>query len=354
MVSALGSNRPSPYAVAGGGPTPTPPVLAPSSATASTAASVSVASSGSAVGVQSFGLTGFLGTVFSFLGNVFSGVVNFFKGLWNKLFGGTQSTQPLDSTSAQVAQQYGLLPTEANVQAFLVEARSYEQNGTLGPGSPPSNAIQQIQQALASWGYQVTPSGTWDQATSSAVIGFKQKYGIHQTYQMADGTWAVNAYVDDNTLAAMRQLMAGQTPTVSNPSTSTGSTQPSQSTTQPVQGVSNWQAIAQQYGLQANSANVQAFLTEVQGYQSGGALGPGSNDTADIKQMQQLLVHLGYSSVSPSGTWDAATSQAVIAFKTKNGLHQTYKAADGNWAINEYADATTLKLMMQQAGQPAA
>ncbi len=344
MISAVGSHRPSPYAYASaGGPTPTPPVMAP----VSVASPVAV-SNPSPVTAQSSTASSFL----SVLTGIWSGIVNFFKGVWNKLFGSTQAAQPLDSTSAQVAQQYNLLPTEANVQAFLVEARSYEQNGTLGPGSPSSNAIAQIQQALASWGYSVNPSGTWDQATSNAVIAFKQKNGIHQTYQMADGSWAVNAYVDNNTLSAMRQLMQGQTPPATGTPTTGQPTQPAP-VTQPTSGVQNWQAIAQQYGLLSDPTNVQAFLTEVQGYQNGSALGPGSADTADIKQLQQLLHDkFGFSAVNPTGTWDQATSQAVIAYKTQNGLHQTYKAADGNWAINEYADSQTLKLMMQQAGLP--
>ncbi len=343
MVSAIGSRRPSPYAYAGG-PTPTPPVLAP----VSVASPASPVASPGPVTAQTSTGSSFL----SVLAGIWSGVVSFFKGVWNKLFGSSQSTQALDSTSAQVAQQYNLLPTEANVQAFLVEARSYEQDGTLGPGSPSSNAITQIQQALASWGYSVHPSGTWDQATSSAVIAFKQKYGIHQTYQMADGSWAVNAYVDNNTLSEMRQLMQGQTPaSTGNPTA--GQSTPAAPVSQPTSGVENWQAIAQQYGLLADPTNVQAFLTEVQGYQNGSALGPGSADTADIKQLQQLLHDkFGFSAVNPTGTWDQATSQAVIAYKTKNGLHQTYKAADGNWAVNEYADTQTLKLMMQQAGLP--
>lgn len=268
----------------------------------------------------------------------FSGILTFFK----NLFKPKDSTSTLDPDTQAIAQAYNLLPTKENVTAFLEEARSYEQNGTLGPGSPNADAIQDVQAALAGWGYPVTPNGTYDHATGEAIKAFKRANGLHQTYKMADGSWAVNEYLDNTTLAKMRELLSsGQTPPT---------TPPNQNPPAGTQaGTINYQAIATQYKLESSESNVKAFLDEVREYANNGTLGPDYPNAEDIAELQGILKEWGYA-VTPSGTWDAATSQAIMKFKLDHGLHQTYKSADGNWAVNEYAEPQTLAKIREKLG----
>ncbi|MNY10947.1 putative peptidoglycan binding domain protein [compost metagenome] len=64
-----------------------------------------------------------------------------------------------------------------------------------------------------------------------------------------------------------------------------------------------------------------------------------------VKQLQTLLARLGYDKVTSNGTFDDATGDAIIDFKVKHGLHQTYKLADGTWAVNEYVGEDTAQAM---------
>ena len=72
-----------------------------------------------------------------------------------------------------------------------------------------------------------------------------------------------------------------------------------------------------------------------------------TTQTSAIRDLQTALSRFGYP-VQVSGTYDAATANAVIAFKKADGIHQTYRASDGNWAVNEYADRNTLMAIMQK------
>lgn len=96
------------------------------------------------------------------------------------------------------------------------------------------------------------------------------------------------------------------------------------------------QAIATQYGLQASKLNIDAFRAEVGSYQANGTLGPGVQNPDGVKQLQLALARLGYPAAA-TGAYDQATAQAVLKFKVDTGLHQTYRSADGNFAVNEYA-----------------
>ncbi|MBU6430738.1 MAG: peptidoglycan-binding protein, partial [Cyanobacteria bacterium REEB65] len=100
-----------------------------------------------------------------------------------------------------------------------------------------------------------------------------------------------------------------------------------------------------QYNLAPDAANVEAFVTEVSGYQNN-SVGPDTGDSQSITALQNILIKLGYSSVQATGAWDDADASAVTDFKKKNGLHQTYKLADGTWAINEYVDVPTANAMV--------
>ncbi|MBU6429967.1 MAG: peptidoglycan-binding protein, partial [Cyanobacteria bacterium REEB65] len=258
------------------------------------------------------------------------------------------------NNDALIAQQYGLLDTPGNISAFLAEVQQYQSNGALGPGVNNPSAVSDLQKALAILGYTVADTGTFDTATGQAVMAFKQANGIHQTYQSADGTYAINEYVDASTLAAIMAKLPAASSTVTpstTPNTATSAAPPSPTAspstgntpTAPAASTSpsvDYATIAQQYGLLDSPDNVNAFMTEVKGYQAANALGPGSTQTSAITDLQTALSKIGYS-VPATGSFDSATSQAVIAFKQANGIHQTYQAANGSWAVNEWVDAPT-------------
>jgi len=114
---------------------------------------------------------------------------------------------PLSEDRIQaVAERYGLLPTSRNVEAFVKEIRSYEKD-SIGPDTGTPEQVRQLQTVLRAYGYKVDPSGTFDDATAEAVIDFKQRHGITQSYRLADGQPAVNEYVDDRTAALLVEAM---------------------------------------------------------------------------------------------------------------------------------------------------
>lgn len=276
---------------------------------------------------------------------IFSSIGNFLVNMWNKLTGKT-STPAVPEEVTRIAAQYNLLPTKENVDAFVQEVKSYDVPGpggfqTLGPNSPNIEATTQVQTILKSWGYQVTPSGQYDAATQTAVKQFKIDNGLHQTYKLSNGSFDVNVYFDYSTFQVMQAKAAGVAP--GNP----GPTPSPTPAPAPTPGTLNWQAIATQYSLLSSEENVKAFLAEVKTYQAPDAngfqvMGPGYPNAAEITEVQNALTKVGFP-VTATGQWDATTSQAIIGFKTKQGLHQNYKSPDGNWAVNEYADFQTLQ-----------
>jgi peptidoglycan hydrolase-like protein with peptidoglycan-binding domain len=69
-----------------------------------------------------------------------------------------------------------------------------------------------LQTLLARAGQSVAATGNFDEATAEAVIGFKLKAGLHQQYRNADGTFAVNEYVDEATARAIVEAATKATP----------------------------------------------------------------------------------------------------------------------------------------------
>ena len=110
--------------------------------------------------------------------------------------------------------------------------------------------------------------------------------------------------------------------------------------------ITEWyRAIAASYGILATQDNVDAFLTEVRGFEKNGTLGPQSNQPAAVRDLQRALTKFGQA-VPVTGNFDEATGKAVIAYKKGHNLHQTYKVTDGGWAVNEYVDPGTFNMMM--------
>ena len=108
---------------------------------------------------------------------------------------------------------------------------------------------------------------------------------------------------------------------------------------------------ADKYGILQTPENLEAFRKEVASYAEN-AIGPDAGSPEDVKELQGLLRQLGYD-VEPSGTFDETTSLAVIDFKQKNGITQSYKLASGKPAINEYVDEQTAKAMLEAARDKA-
>ncbi len=114
-----------------------------------------------------------------------------------------QSPAINDEALAALVKEKGLLSNQANIQAFVDEVTSYREQGAIGPDSGSPAVVKQLQTLLQRLGYQVSNSGAFDDATADAVIDFKVKHGLHQTYKLADGTFAVNEYVGEDTASAM-------------------------------------------------------------------------------------------------------------------------------------------------------
>lgn len=254
-----------------------------------------------------------------------------------------------------IASEYGLDPDVENVRAFLAEVGTYE-SGAIGPNHGTPEQIKQIQAALRVAGYDVTPSGAYDEATSLAVMHFKQEYDLYQNYRQADGSYAVNQYVDQRTAEALYGVVQRVDDVVTavqeDDAAKAAAAAPTQAAAAPpaagagASPEAGWQKVAAQYGLLATAENVKAFEAEISTYDS--AVGPGG-PSADVGRVQATLARLGYA-VQPTGTFDDATAEAVMAFKKQAGIKQAYRLANGDPGVNEYVDPTT-ELRMRAALQ---
>ncbi|HEY9856054.1 MAG TPA: peptidoglycan-binding domain-containing protein [Stenomitos sp.] len=243
-----------------------------------------------------------------------------------------EETANLDESKLQaLAVKYNLAPDAGNVRQFLSEVGRYDRDA-IGPGQGEPAQIKQIQAALRVAGYDVQPTGTFDDATALAVLHFKQAKGLHQDYKQADGSFAINEYVDSQTANALYDVV-----------------QSVDRKPEPTMSAEAVKTYAADHNLYPSEENVLAFQKEIAAY--GQAVGPDSA-SADVSRLQSLLGRLGYK-VTLTGTFDDATAEAVMAFKNKAGIRQGYKLANGDWAINEYVDPTT-ELRMRAALQSAA
>lgn len=125
------------------------------------------------------------------------------------VLGRLNGTKDMPADDSEVADKYGILATPENLKAFKAEVASY-QEGAIGPDAGEPAQVAQLQTILRKLGYDVEPSGTFDEATALAVIDFKQKHGITQGYQLADGKPAINEYVDEATAQAMVAALKGE------------------------------------------------------------------------------------------------------------------------------------------------
>ncbi len=102
--------------------------------------------------------------------------------------------------------------------------------------------------------------------------------------------------------------------------------------------------IAFKYNLESSVANIQAFIAEVTTYE-GNTIGPDTGSADQIKQLQVLLKNATYE-VPITGVWDRATAAAVIDFKRSKDIRQSYRLANGEKAVNEYADDRVINALL--------
>lgn len=129
---------------------------------------------------------------------------------------------------ARLLQERRLLGTQVNARLFTAEIESYRKTQALGPDTTDAEALKRLQTLLGAAGFQTPATGTFDEATANAVIAFKLREGIHQTYRNADGTFAVNEYVDEATARALVEAARKAAE-----ASKDGATQPTASTGQP-------------------------------------------------------------------------------------------------------------------------
>lgn len=108
---------------------------------------------------------------------------------------------------------------------------------------------------------------------------------------------------------------------------------------------------ARLFGLMPSPANMQAWGAWFNQCDRPGVIGPKTfafskdasitkespNIPATVLKVQQGLARRGYP-VQPSGTYDAATERAIVAFKKAQGLHDGWRTADQQPAFTPFAD----------------
>ncbi|MEB3330049.1 MAG: peptidoglycan-binding domain-containing protein, partial [Candidatus Sericytochromatia bacterium] len=272
----------------------------------------------------------------------------------------------LTADEQALARTHGLLATKANLAAFTREAEALEAASAPGPGSSQAEMITELQQLLAAWGYSTTPSGRWDEATTDAVTRFKQDHGLVASYRKADGQPAVHPFIDEATKRVMIAKLEAATPPTSAP-TPPASTQapipppgslpaaspPNATPPAPAAGATltaEEAQLAQQHNLLATRDNVTAFAREAQRLETSGAMGPGALQADLVRELQQVLTQLGFATPA-TGTFDAATEAAVLAFKRSHQLVAPYKLADGTDAVHPFIDEQTQQALISKLGE---
>jgi N-acetyl-anhydromuramyl-L-alanine amidase AmpD len=300
--------------------------------------------------------------VLSMIGNLLSGLVNFVKNAFSKIFGAagtppppppTAPTQPGTTTGgpddATVAAQFGLLNTPQNVAAFkaTLSAQQAEPN-VLGPGMNNPEAAAELQQLLAQWGYPVQATSQFDAATADAVMKFKAANGLTENFQFSNGQPGVTPFVDNRTRAKMLELLtSGQAPA---PGTATTPTQP----TTPAQPTGDAAAIAAQFHLAPDAANVAAYQAAAAEALGKGAIGPGNAPSDAVSELQTLLAQWGYA-VPTTGQFDQATIDGLLTFKSQNNLTDArFKMSDGSVGITPFVDEATQAVMLKKLEGAAA
>lgn len=231
---------------------------------------------------------------------------------------------PTGADRQNIVKQFNLDGSDANFQKFWNEVASYPKT-TVGPDTGTEADRKGLQGLLQKLGYdvpvtgdyfakgadgkpQVGPDGLPVSPTADAVVHFKRLAGISQGYSVMGPNGKpvadVNEYVDTRTresmIVALRLL---QDPNV------------------------------------RQQASMEAAVREAARLQKG-SIGPevGSKDARVL--VERYLDGLGYN-LSIDGTFDKATTDAIIDFKRKNGIAASYKDDKGQPVYTPYVDGRT-------------
>ncbi|HEY9721964.1 MAG TPA: peptidoglycan-binding protein, partial [Oscillatoriaceae cyanobacterium] len=176
--------------------------------------------------------------------------------------------------------------------------------GTVGPNTGTDAERQQLQNLLSQLGFDVQPTGKYDQSTADAVVAFKQMAGLPTD----------NADVDPDTKAAMQiSLRLLQDPNV------------------------------------RSQANMEAAVHEAANLATG-SIGPEVGSDQARALVQQYLQAVGYN-VPVNGQFDQATLDALTQFKQQNGLAASYQDDQGNPVYTPYVDGPTAEALYNAASQ---
>lgn len=231
---------------------------------------------------------------------------------------------PTGADRQNIVKQFNLDGSDANFQKFWNEVATYPKT-SVGPDTGTEADRKGLQGLLGKLGYdvpvtgdyfakgadgkpQVGPDGNPVSPTADAVVHFKRLAGINQGYNVMGPNGKpvpdVNEYVDTRTresmIVALRLL---QDPNV------------------------------------RQQASMEAAVREAARLQKG-SIGPevGSKDARVL--VERYLDGLGYN-LSIDGTFDKATTDAIIDFKKKNGIAASYKDDKGQPVYTPYVDGRT-------------
>ncbi|MEB3329706.1 MAG: peptidoglycan-binding protein [Candidatus Sericytochromatia bacterium] len=336
------------------------------------------------------------------LSDLWGNVVSFFK----RLFGAPTPQQPvtLPADDATLAAQFGLAADPANVAAFkatLAQARS--EPNVIGPGFVGPETVTELQQVLGQLGHPAPLTGQFDAPTAEALMTWKAAVGLTEGFRFTNGQPGTIPFVDARTRAQMIAVLAGAPghpganapspsptapppvaaappptpvapppasvapppvpvapppvpvappPTPVAPLPSPTAPTPTPAAPTPSSQLSAEEAqIAQEAGILATRENVSRFLAAAAALEvEQGVVGPGLNDNRDtMLEVQQVLNQFG-ANLPLTGTFDAATVEAMLAFKKAEGLVQDYVMADGTAGVHPYVDGRTKAHLIERLG----
>lgn len=99
------------------------------------------------------------------------------------------------------ARENKLWPTRENIQAFVAEKEATK--NCMQPGSSDAMRISALRANVGWAGYMTPGGGVFDTSLAQALVAFKARVGVRQSYRTADGSWAINDVADPNFKAAL-------------------------------------------------------------------------------------------------------------------------------------------------------
>lgn len=114
--------------------------------------------------------------------------------------------RPAELTSEEkaIATAVGIPATRGDFDMYVDEMGAVHDQNALGPGCVQPRYVSELQQLLASYGYQVAVTGAFDAATTAAVLKYKRDHGSpFSLWHSADGSIGVHPFIDEATKAAL-------------------------------------------------------------------------------------------------------------------------------------------------------